>query len=88
MKLCFIYDHYLKVEGRAARGPPPVCGEGVVPSFVRDQRLPAENEHKALSEYFGDLYLSIFRLFEKLDIQNYFNALLHFYYNFPTNSDT
>ena len=45
------------------RGPPPVCGEGVVP-----QSLPAENEHKALSEYFGDLYLSIFRLFEKLNI--------------------
>ena len=65
MKLC-LYDHYLNVEGRAARGPPPVCGEGAVPPFVRDQRLPAENEHKAVSEYFGDLYLSIFRLFESL----------------------
>ena len=65
MKLC-LYDHYLKVEGRVARGPPPVCGEGVVPPFVRDQRLPAENEHKALSEYFGDLYLSIFRLLKSL----------------------
>ena len=30
MKLC-LYDHYLKVEGRAARDPPPVFGEGVVP---------------------------------------------------------
>ena len=67
MKLC-LYDHYLKVEGRTARVPPSVCGEGVVPPFVRDQRLPAESEQKALSEYFGDLYLSICRLFQKLNI--------------------
>ena len=60
MKVC-LYYHYSKVEGRVTRDPPPVCGEGVVPPFVRDQRLPAENG-------FGDLYLSIFRSFEKLNI--------------------
>ena len=67
MKLC-LYYHYLKVEGRVARVLPTLCGESAVPPFVRDQRLPAENEHKALSEYFGEIYLSLFRLFEKLNI--------------------
>ena len=58
----------LKSRRQDGQGPPPVCGESVVPPFVRDQRLPAENEHKALSECFGEIYLSIFRLFEKLNI--------------------
>ena len=86
MKL-FLYDHYLKVEGRATRGPPPVCGEGVVSPFVRDQKLPAENEHMALSEYFGDLY----PYFDCLKSLIFRITSMHFsilYYNFPTNSDT
>ena len=87
MKLC-LYDHYLKVEGRAARGPPPVCGEDVVPSFVRDQRLAAENDHKALSEY---LVIFIYQYFDCLKSLIFRVASMHFsilYYNFPTNSDT